>query len=311
VCDSCHRGFRGWRPTAWNHTQMVVTAQCASCHSGAFPPADGRPVNHIPYATVPVAAAANCDSCHRGSFASWANGRFHASFTVITGCVSCHTLMPAGSYLAAVGKPNTATHNGVTGNCESCHRSTVGWRTAVTFAHSAANAVGTGTCDTCHNGTTARGRSATHIPITAATARCDSCHRSQAAFATSVTMNHGVVTTQQCKLCHNGAYTSEGAQGALAKPANHIPEAQLLNGAALDCSGCHTGTVAFTTLAMNHNNSQGSGAGLCRACHANGTNYLGDMERRAVTHVSATAVDCSQAGCHRPLGNRGTAYRSW
>ncbi len=43
-----------------------------------------------------------------------------------------------------------------------------------------------------------------------------------------------------CKLCHNGSYTSQGTQGALAKPANHIPEVQLLNGAAMDCNACHT-----------------------------------------------------------------------
>jgi hypothetical protein len=109
-----------WTPTKWNHTQVTVTAQCASCHTGGYPPADGRVANHIPYATVPVAAAANCDSCHRGSTTSWANGRFHANFSVSTGCFSCHT----GAYLAAVGKPATAIHANVTGNCESCHKST-------------------------------------------------------------------------------------------------------------------------------------------------------------------------------------------
>ena len=34
--------------------------------------------------------------------------------------------------------------------------------------------------------------------------------------------------------------------GALAKPANHIPEVQLLGGATMDCSSCHTGTASWS-----------------------------------------------------------------
>jgi len=312
-CFSCHNvAPQGWTPTKWNHTQMVVANACASCHTGGYPPADGKPTNHVPYQTVPVSAAANCDGCHKGSTTTWANGRFHANYSVNTGCVGCHTLTTGGSYLAAVGRPATATHNGVTGNCEGCHRSTASW-SQVTFAHSAANAVGTGTCDTCHNGSTATGKPATHVPLTSGVAKCDSCHRSQAAWATSVTMNHAVVTTQQCKACHNGSYTSQGNQGALAKPANHVPEVQLLNGAAMDCNACHTGTTAWTTTTMNHNNSQGNGAGWCKGCHTEGQNYLGDMERKALNHKAKgqPVTDCSQSGCHRPLGSRGTPYRSW
>jgi hypothetical protein len=311
-CINCHNVSPArFRPSKWNHTQVVVTNACSGCHSGAFPPADGRPANHIPYAMVAAAAAANCDTCHKGGFATWANGRLHANVAVSTGCATCHTLMPGGSFLAAVGKPATATHAGVTGNCESCHKSTASWTSGVTFMHTAATAVGTGTCDTCHNGSTAKGRPATHIPVTAVTAKCDSCHKSQVAFATSVTMTHTAVATQQCKGCHNGGYLSQGTQGALAKPTNHIPEVQLLNGAAMDCSACHTGTAAWTSVAMNHSNSQGNGAGFCKACHATGTAYLGGMQRMALTHISATATDCSQSGCHRPLGVRGTPYRSW
>jgi hypothetical protein len=311
-CFACHNVSPAlWTPTKWNHTQVVVANACASCHSGGFPPADGRPTNHIPYQTVAITSAANCDGCHKGSFTTWANGKLHSNYSISTGCVSCHTLTPGGSYLSAVGKPTTATHTGVTGSCESCHKSTASW-SSVTFAHSAANAVGTGTCDTCHNGSTALGKPATHIPITSATAKCDSCHKSQASFATAVTMNHAVVTTQACKLCHSGSYVSQGTQGALAKPTNHIPEVQLLNGAAMDCNACHTSTAAWTSMTMNHNASLGNGAGWCKACHQSGTSYLGSMEKKSLTHQKTTGVtDCSQSGCHRPLGTKGTAYRNW
>jgi hypothetical protein len=131
-------------------------------------------------------------------------------------------------------------------------------------------------------------------------------------FATAVTMNHTVVTTAQCKSCHNGSYTSQGATGALGKPTNHIPEGtQLLNGSLLDCNACHSSTAAFTTEKMNHNSTQGNGAGWCKGCHASGTAFLGNMEKKAVTHQSKTATDCSQSGCHKPLGSRGSVYSSW
>jgi hypothetical protein len=307
-CLTCHNLSPAlWTPSKWNHTQTVVAAQCATCHTGGYPPADGRPANHIPYQSVALIAAANCDGCHKGSFATWANGRLHANYSLSTGCVSCHT----GAYLNAVGKPNTATHAGVTGNCESCHKSATSWLT-VSFAHSPANAVGTGTCDTCHNGSTAKGKPATHIPVTTGATKCDSCHRSQASFTTAVTMNHSVVVASACKTCHNGSYVSQGTQGALAKPNNHIPEIQLLNGAAMDCKACHTGTTVWTTVTMNHNNSQGNGAGWCKGCHTSGQAFLGNMEKKSLTHEKSTGVtDCSQSGCHRPLGNRGTPYRSW
>ena len=305
-CISCHTTTT-WRPSRFNHTQVAVTNQCSTCHSGAFPPAVGRPVTHIPYQTLAGLAITNCDTCHRGSFASWAPARFHGNVSVSTQCAACHS----GLYAPARGKPNTPAHIGVT-TCESCHRSTASWLTVV-FAHSPATAVGTGTCDNCHNGATAKGKSATHIPVTPGVAKCDSCHRSQTSFATAVTMNHSVVTTSTCKSCHNGSYITQGTTGALAKPVNHIPEAQLLNGAAMDCKACHTGTTSWVSMRMNHNGSLGGGAGSCKSCHATGTNYLGNMQKNALTHRTKTppAMDCSESGCHRPLGIRGTPYTSW
>ena len=307
-CDGCHKGFTAWRPAAWNHTQVPVTAQCSSCHSGAYPPADARPANHVPYQALSGAAINNCDSCHKAGFAGWTPARLHSSVSVSNQCASCHT----GSYPPAVGKPNTPVHVGVT-TCESCHKSTASWLT-VSFAHSPANAVGTGTCDNCHNGTAAKGKPGTHIPVTTGPTKCDSCHKSQASFATNTTMNHSVVAASTCKGCHNGSYVSQGTQGALAKPANHIPEnTQLLNGANLDCNACHKSTTAWSSMTMNHNGTMGNGAGWCKGCHLSGTNFLGGMEKKSLTHEKKTPVptDCSMSGCHRPLGNTGAAYSKW
>ena len=304
-CISCHT-TTAWLPSRFNHTQVIVANQCATCHSGAFPPAHARPATHIPYQTLAGVVITNCDTCHRSGFAAWAPARFHGNVSVVGQCAGCHT----GLFAPARGRPNTPVHVSVT-NCESCHRSTASWLT-VMFAHSPANAVGTGACDTCHNGSTAKGKPAAHIPVIDGVAKCDSCHRSQTSFA-GATMNHSVVTASTCKSCHNGSYVSQGRTGALAKPVNHIPEVQLLNGAAMDCNTCHTGTTSWTTVRMNHNNSLGGGAGSCKACHASGTNYLGNMEKNALTHRTKTppAIDCSESGCHRPLGTRGATYTNW
>jgi hypothetical protein len=307
-CVSCH-STSAWRPTKWNHTQMPVTNQCATCHSGAYPPADGKPVNHIPYAALRGVAITNCDSCHKAGYASWFPGAFHRNVSIATQCATCHL---SGAY-GLTSKPATSTHTTITGNCESCHRSTSSWL-SVQYTHSAANAVGTGTCDTCHNGSTsAVSKPATHIPVPAGTAKCDSCHKSQVSFAAAVTMNHTVVATATCKSCHNGSYLSAGTQGALAKPVNHIPEAQLLNGAAMDCKACHSSTTSWTTARTDHNSSMGNGAGWCKSCHQTGTSYLGTADKMALNHRNRTPAptDCSQSGCHRPLGNTGTSYTKW
>jgi hypothetical protein len=224
---------------------------------------------------------------------------------VSTQCATCHLSTAYG----LTSKPNNAVHSGITANCESCHRTTSSWN-SVTYTHAPANAVGTGTCDNCHNGSTATGKPGNHIPIQVAGVKCDSCHKSQVAWATSMVMNHTAVSTQACKTCHIQTYVGAGA---LAKPNNHIPELQLLNGSTMDCKACHTSTAAggFGTAAMNHNNSQGNGSGWCYACHASGTAFLGNMERKSLSHRRAGSTDCSQSGCHRPLGNTGATYRNW
>ena len=79
----------------------------------------------------------------------------------------------------------------------------------------------------------------------------------------------------------------------------------------MDCNACHTSTTTWTQK-MNHNASQGNGAGWCKACHQSGTSYMGSMEKKSLTHQKSTGVtDCSQSGCHRPLGTKGSAYTKW
>ena len=298
-CDSCHKSTTTWLG-AGAHTaaNAVGTGTCDTCHNGVA--AKGKGPTHI---TVP-AGTAKCDSCHGSQAGFTVSVKMNHTVVATAACAGCHNGTSA--------KGKGPTHVVTTAACDSCHKSTTTWLGA--GAHTAANAVGTGTCDTCHNGVAAKGKGPTHIPVPAGAAKCDSCHKSQASFTASMTMNHTVVTTAECKTCHNGQYLAAGRSGALAKPANHVPEAQLLGGALLDCKSCHSSTTSWLTERMNHNGSQGNGAGWCKSCHDSAVRYGGTMERKTLRHEAKTGqviTDCSQSGCHRPLGTRGTPYTKW
>ena len=300
-CESCHRSTSTWLAVSGGHSaaNAVGTGTCDSCHNGVG--ARGKHAAHIPVA----GGLAKCDSCHRSQASFSIAVRMDHGVVATAACAGCH------NGAAAAGKP--PTHVATVASCESCHRSTTVW-TSVTGAHTAATAVGTGTCDNCHNGVGAKGKHAGHVPVSAGAAKCDGCHRSQTSFSAAVTMNHSVVATSDCKACHSGQYLSEGKTGALAKPANHIPEAQLLGGSLMDCKSCHSSTVTWSSQRINHNNSQGNGAGWCKACHDSAVRWGGSMERKALRHEArsnAVVTDCSQSGCHRPLGSRGSPYKNW
>jgi hypothetical protein len=287
ACFSCHNvSPAGWKPTKWTHTQMVVAAQCDSCHSGGYPPADGKPGNHVPYASVAAAATAKCDTCHKGSFTTWANGRFHSNVSVSTGCVNCHTLSAGGSFLSAVGKPNTATHANVTGNCESCHKSTASW-SAATVDHSTYTAATN--CAQCH-GVTASGKSATHIPTTL---NCFSCHNVSPQGWTPSKWNHTQSTvTNACASCHTGGYPP--ADG---RPTNHIPYQAVAVSSAANCDACHRSST--TTWANGRFHSYYTVSTGCATCHtltASGS-YLNAVGKPSnATHASVTG-NCES--CHK------------
>ncbi len=271
-CELCHTGG----------VLKGTPRDCESCHTvGGRLARDNvvKPRQHLP-------SPLGCDGCHNTR--GFSGARFSHVGVTAGSCESCH------NGKIATGK--NAGHIATQSSCESCHRSTRSW-----------------TSDGCHNGTAARGRPGNHIPVAGSVARCDSCHRSQVRFSVAVAMNHGVVGTTSCKSCHSGAFVSQGPTGALPKPGNHIPEGALLNGAAMDCNTCHTSTASFAALRMNHNNSMGRGAGTCKTCHQTGARFLGNMEQKSLTHESrsATVIDCSDSGCHRPLGRVGSSFTRW
>jgi hypothetical protein len=86
---------------------------------------------------------------------------------------------------------------------------------------------------------------------------------------------------------------------------------QLLNGAAMDCNACHTSTSSFGSMRMNHNNSQGNGAGWCKACHDKGTNYAGGMEKKSLTTKSPRRHRLLAVRLPQATGQQGRAYTKW
>ena len=155
-------------PTAWNHTQMAVTAQCATCHSGGFPPADGRPANHVPVRSrSPARRSANCDSCHKGGFSTWANGALPRNVGVGERAVRelPHRQLPERGGQAQHRDPHRRDR------LRELPQRPPSWAGAK-VDHSTFTAATN--CTSCHNGSTATGKSAAHMPVGAT--NCVSCH---------------------------------------------------------------------------------------------------------------------------------------
>jgi hypothetical protein len=297
-CDACHNTST-YMTSTFTHSaaQGALPGQCSTCHNGSYTQwnALGKTPNH-------VTTTASCDTCHTGyvTFASAAGSTFNHTGVAPGSCATCH--VPGGSGMA---KPTN--HIPTTLSCDACHNTST-FATS-TFAHSTTQGVLPGQCATsgCHSGSytawNALGKPSGHI---ATTASCDSCHAGFTTFANGV-FNHTGIAPGTCATCH-----VQGGSG-LAAPTNHIPyQSQLVNGASMSCDACHTSTTSFTAERMNHNNSLGNGAGWCKGCHQSGTSFLGNMQRMSLTHQKSTGVtDCSQSGCHRPLGNTGSAYTKW
>jgi hypothetical protein len=274
------------------------TATCSSCHNATYAFANANPqgVTHIP-------TVLNCVSCHKSGFTNWTVPLANMDHTGQTGkCSTCHS----GGYLSENAQAKPATHIPTTQQCDFCHAGGyLAWSATPRMSHTGLS----GQCSTCHSGgylsQNAQMKPVTHIPTTA---QCDSCHLSTTIWTSVKHITVGV--TGQCKTCHNGAYVSSGAQGV---SSNHIPyESQILAGSSMSCDACHSGFVTWTSEKMNHNNSQGNGSGFCVGCHRSGLSYGGRAQKKSLTHDKSSGVtDCSQSGCHRPLGTRGSTYTKW
>lgn len=305
-CDTCHGNantYTSFAGAAFNHVG-VVAGTCGTCHLGQSASVKTKTQIHIP------TTGNACDACHLNTTSFLAPTMNHNAVTSIS-CSTCHNgsyTTEGVTYGGALAK--TATHIPTSSECNSCHHSFTTF-TGVVYDHSGVTPT---TCGSCHltgiGG--AKQKTAGHIPTTSNA--CDACHKTGYASFVNPTMSHLAVTVYRCDQCHNGSYLTEGTQlgGAKAKPAGngHIPTA--ITGA-LDCNTCHISTTSWLSEKMNHNGAQGKTGDLraCTTCHVSGAPYPGNMDKKSLTHDAGGHVDCSDSGCHRPLGTKGTSWVKW
>lgn len=295
-CDSCHRSS-SWLPASWNHIG-VAPGTCATCHNGAT--ATGKTPSH----TTSAMATFQCDRCH--SFSGWLPAGFKHSAGDAGQCRTCHATTP---------QPGSHTNALYQVSCDSCHRTTA-WLPA-TFSHTG---VAPGTCATCHNGIDATGKTGTHTTTAKATWACDACHTTRGWLPAQYTHTSGaacsschngtfavgknaghIATTEECNVCHTSTTTWLGALGAM--PSNHIPF-----NTGTTCGSCHIGTSVVRGPTLHSYLTSKA----CTTCHLRNNPYAAwGQETKSLGHEGWSTGDCSQSGCHRPLGNRGTSYINW
>jgi len=304
LCSVCHTmppGQSAFKPAHMSHTGTAALGQgqCATCHNSTYAYANANPLG-----TTHIPTTAACDKCHT-STANWTARTMDHTQVTSTTCSTCHS----GGYVSENADAKGSTHIPTSAQCNGCHTSTVNWTTR-TMNHTLVN---TTPCSTCHGGSylteNAQAKGANHVPETR---ECNVCHTSTTVW-TQRTYVHPTTATGNCQLCHdNVKYASENATQKTSVA--HIPYwTSLTGGASMSCdASCHSGYVAWSGGKTNHNGTQGNGAGFCKNCHATGTSYLGTAQKMSLTHNKSTGVtDCSQSGCHKPLGSKGTPYTKW
>ena len=309
-CDSCHNpaaannGYTSFAGATFNH--VGVAGICGTCHLGQTA-AKTKTNTHIP------TTGNACDLCHvsTANFTSFAAPTMQHSAVLSIACFTCHN----GNYITEGINPLGARampsgHIAINGaSCGSCHSSTA-WLPA-SYNHTGVTPT---TCGTCHipgtSGAKQKPAGTLHIPTSGNA--CDSCHKSGyavGAFA-SFTMNHTAVTSFACKDCHVSIYSPIGVKVV---PTLHIP----MN-STVDCKDCHSSTTSFTTEKMNH--VANSNTVTCTTCHSSTATYLGNMIKKVLGTTSASpsehrnaspTANCSNSGCHRPVGTIGSTYSTW
>lgn len=296
ACETCHVGgvFKG------------TPRNCDGCH------AVGRRVLATPKSNAHIVTDATCETCHFNT-ATWLGARYNHATAVPGQCTTCH------NGRLSMNKPSTHnTGNKATKSCDTCHRSS-SWLPA-SWNHAAA----AGICSTCHVSSpevsAPNRKPASHTaPALKGTLECDSCHNYLSWYPNRFKHNTGAVcsschdgaiavgkpaghlaTADECNQCHTNTVAWLPALGA--EPANHIPHA------GVQCSSCHVGggVVRGPTLHTYLNTY------ACTTCHLKNNQYAGwGQDTKSIGHEGWSTGDCSQSGCHRPAGNRGTAYVTW
>jgi predicted CXXCH cytochrome family protein len=285
ACDGCHAVGKRIIATPKTNSHIVTDAPCESCHFNTATWLGAR-FNHG------TAQPGQCATCHNGRLSFAKPSTHNVGNKATKACDSCHR---SSSWL-----PASWNHNGVVGVCSSCHVSSpeVSTPNRKPVSHALPLLKGDPAieCDACHLYSGWYPNRFKHN--TGGT--CSSCHLNGAkAIGQPTSHNSFISWPTECNECH----TTAGWTGALgAKPANHIP---YTSGT---CSSCHTGSAIKTGATLHAYVST-----VCTTCHLKGgAVYLGNMDKKGIGHEGmGSGDDCSMSGCHKPAGNKGTAYINW
>ena len=318
-CSSCHdtANFTTFAGITFNHLGIDPN-DCASCHATGI--ATPKILNHIP-------ARDDCSVCHDSTFDFKSTTFLLGVHTGITrGCEGCHdaqfmsparpdllksaTHLPTAQdcdncHVVAAWSPHDFTHQGITGNCVSCHNgnfTNVGLIGARPAPNTPVHQNTSGDCALCHNTTNFADAFVDHNSPEVLAARCDSCHNGVDATGKDAKVNPPhVPTTQDCGVCHvaggtfvPAVFDHTGISGncaschdgtaATGKSQNHVTTTQ-------DCSLCHI-TTEFANARFDHTGITDN----CMSCH-NGTTAPGKTP--PPDHVP-TNQDCHV--CHVTTG---------
>lgn len=293
-CSGCHAKGKRVVATAMSSKHLITTEACDVCHTNAVTFYGAR-YNHG------KAVAGQCTSCHNGLIATGRVASHSTGNKATKSCDSCHR--------TTAWLPSSWNHYSVTAKCVTCHvaggegstyvRTMVAGTSAVAFAH---RYTSISDCESCHTKyTTWSGALYDHAGAGASTS-CSSCHNGTNATGIAQKSGHVAIGSSECGECHTSKTTWLGALGG--KPSNHIDY-----NASATCSSCHVGSTTISGASLHgYVNSL-----ACTACHLTGaTKSLGVSGKKSVGHEGMGAADdCSKSGCHKPLGNKGTAYTNW
>ena len=306
TCTSCHTNPDfSVMPTLTNiHANAPTPASnCAQCHSATnaaayamasmSPALVGPPAKHVPFGTTA------CELCHVGTGSSltlpvingakFTNSAFsHSGIT--TGCAACHgagitgasfTGISAIVVIPSTAAPGATSHIPTTATCESCH---LGSTPSGLVPGVASKATGPGTAFKLPAPTSTM----IHAGISSG---CSSCHEKGYVW---MSMDPYPITPSS--LIAGASY--KGFQTRPFATATTYSVADAAHPVTDDCSKCHAGTTAFSSVGKPTGHMPTTIA-TCATCHVVSGNYsVTGLATNTVLHtgISSGCISCHTAG---------------
>ena len=324
ACADCHNNVITLGKL---NSHIPTTQDCGVCHLNTTD-FTGATIDH---ASLSAAEQNNCATCHDGNIATGKQQSTHVPTT--QNCFDCHNFPNTDLSFADA---SNFFHNGINGNCESCHSGNPNYVAVGAIAKKTNHIPALNQCVVCHDASTtspsdfspsAHFWDDVHLAITngcegchvsfflplpsdpsanlvkdanhVPTAQdCDVCHsNANGGFASSTMLAHEGITGN-CVSCHNGNFTGVGTVGARAKtPTLNDSPPGTHPVTTADCVSCHD-TTDFANASVDHN-APAVLAARCDSCH-DGFQPPARGKIDKLNHVSTTE-DCGV--CHIAGGN--------